>query len=210
MTVQHVPSPANDGRNPRTIGGRRRALCAALVLALGCWVGGCEAPESPPSGPALLVNPFDWTPLTPEDDPFADHRPAMAACPAGSYSGELFTDEYAFEVRTGADECRWLSVSQPILVEVAAGDAIRVRVWHFELRAATRGEAHVALAIGGRVVWERRVAIPAEGGLLLDTVEAPRGWPAGTPLVFHLHNHGANTWNLLDVVVRPEQSDGGR
>ncbi len=207
MTVQQLSSLDIEGRRPPTR--HAPAAMVALAFVFGGPTAGCEVGEPRPTGPAALVNPFDWTALGPEDDPFADHRPVDVQCPADSYGGELFTDQYAFEVRTGADGCDWLSVSQPILAPVAAGDLVRVRVWHFELRADVRAEAHAALAIGGRTIWERRVAIPAEGGLLLDTVEAPRSWPAGTPLVFHLHNHGANTWNLLDVVARPEQGDGG-
>lgn len=176
----------------------------------GCLLAGCEtAGEARPTAPASLVNPFDWTLLDAADDPFADHRPADAACPAEDHGGEFFGSAYALEVRTGPGRCGWYSAAQPILAPVAAGDAIRVRVWHFELQAEARGEAHAAITLGGRLIWERRVPIPADGGLLLDTVPAPRSWPMGTPLVFHLHNHGANTWNLIDVIARPAQADGG-
>lgn len=179
---------------------------SALLLAFGC---ADDAAAPPPTGPARLVNPFDWTLLAAADDPFADHRPADAPCPEASFGGEPFSEQYALEIRTGPGGCRWLSAAQPARTALAAGDPITIRVWHFELTAETRAEAHVALAIGGETIWQRSVVIPSEGALLLDTVDAPRAWPTGTPVVFHLHNHGANTWNLLEVIARPEEANGG-
>lgn len=183
-------------------------LPVALTLAACAGDDAIDVPRTP----AALVNPFDWTALAPADDPFADHRPADAACPPGSWGGEPFAEQYTLEVQTGPGACRWLSARQPTLSPVAAGDPIRIRLWHFALtpeRPGERAEAHAALALAGDVIWERRVVIPAEGGLLLDTVAAPRTLPAGAPLVFHLHNHGANTWNLLEVLARPDDADAG-
>ena len=188
---------------------RRFVLCGCLCLL---WTGaGCDGdPEdAPPLGPLRLVNPFDWSPLAAADDPFAAHRPADVTCPDDSWGGEPFGAAYSLEIQTGDGQCHWFSAAQPIQGRLAAGDPIRIRVWHFDLFADERGEAHVALAIGGVILWERRVVIPSPGGLLLDTVEAPRAWSAGTPLVFHLHNHGANTWNLVEVVARPDAGDAG-
>ena len=37
---------------------------------------------------------------------------------------------------------------------------------------------------------------------LLD-VPAPAAFPAGTPVHFHLHNHGQNTWIFTGVTVTP-------
>lgn len=188
---------------------RRRHFILCGCLATGC---AAEPAVEVPREPRALVNPFDWTALGAADDPFADHRPDDAACPEASWGGEPFAEQYALEVQTGPGGCGWLSARQPILSAVAAGDMIRIRVWHFALEPEApgeRAEAHVALALGGEVIWQRRVPIPGEGGLLLDTVAAPRTLAAGAPLVFHLHNHGANTWNLLEVLARPASADGG-
>lgn len=178
------------------------ARALAALLSAGC------APDAPPiavpEGARALVNAFDWTPLDPAQDPFRD-RPAGVDCPPESWGGEPFGAQYALEVQTGPGGCGYFSAAQPLLSAVGAGEPIRVRVWHFALDAPTRGEAHVAVALDGEVIWQRWVVVPAaEGALLLDTVVAPRTLPAGAPLVFHLHNHGANTWNLLDVVASPD------
>lgn len=72
-------------------------------------------------------------------------------------------------------------------------------VWHFALSAPRDGTAQVALAIAGETMFTTSIPIPAESGL--DTFEwvAPRALPAGSPVVFSVQNHGANSWHLIDV-----------
>ncbi len=30
--------------------------------------------------------------------------------------------------------------------------------------------------------------------------------PEGSPVVLHLHNHGANTWNMVEMSVNPPEA----
>lgn len=55
------------------------------------------------------------------------------------------------------------------------------------------------LRIGETDLFDEHVPIPSESGMIAPTVVAPKAYPRGTPVYFHLHNHGQNTWNLLEL-----------
>ena len=64
-------------------------------------------------------------------------------------------------------------------------------------------EGHVALAVDGVTLWERTVAIPSDPCSYTDVFESPLTAAAGATLQLHLHNHGANTWNVFRVERAP-------
>ena len=47
------------------------------------------------------------------------------------------------------------------------------------------------------------VPIPGEAGALAGEVVIDRALPAGAEMQFHVHNHGANAWELRSVMVTP-------
>jgi hypothetical protein len=83
-----------------------------------------------------------------------------------------------------------------------------VKVWHYDLVAEMDTEAYVAIAIGGQIEWEATIPIPSTGNLLEADIVMDRELPAGTPMQFHVHNHGPNSWELFDVMVTPEADAG--
>jgi len=168
-------------------------------------VSDASLPDTGPSDPGsrsrrALVDPTRWVLVDPLDDPF-DDRPAIVECPTGSYLAIDLAGEAAFEVETG--KCNYLTVGQPSLVEVRAGDRIHLRIWHFDLTAPEAAEAHAAIAMNGGTVWEATVAIPAAGQLISTDWYAAETLSAGTVIHFHLHNHGANSWNLVELSGGP-------
>lgn len=169
-------------------------------------VAGCGEP-APPAGPldagaavedwsgSVAVAALEsWVPVEAARDPFAD-RPDEASCPPQGYRTELTW----FEVAT--DLCHYATFAQPLPVELRAGDVLRTTVWHLVLWAPEVTEGHVALRLGDRLLWEEFVPIPRTEAAYAIEVMVPVGIPAGTPMYFHLHNHGANSWRLLDVVA---------
>jgi hypothetical protein len=80
-------------------------------------------------------------------------------------------------------------------------------LWHSALVSDPPAEAHLALQIGDDLLYERVVPVPSEAAAYTDSVEVPFRADAGEIVTFHLHNHGANTWNLLRV---ERQGDEGR
>lgn len=177
----------------------------AWILGAGCAPG----PDVPAPGDAAsdagadtadaasptLIKHEAWAVLTADADPF-DDRPAQVDCAPGSgWAVELLDLTPTLGVDTGA--CNYLAVAQPAGRDVAAGERLTVDLWHFALEGG--GPAHAAVAIDGAVVWEREIEIPADSALIHEEVAVARGFAAGAPVVFHLHNHGLNTWNLIDV-----------
>jgi hypothetical protein len=97
--------------------------------------------------------------------------------------------------------CNWLTLEQPSLRDIRAGDQIEVRAHHSKLTAPVPGEARMSLAIGDEIAFEERVLIPRDSQFLSNTWTAPKAYPAGTPVLWHVDNHGANEYLLIEVNV---------
>ena len=171
------------------------------ALSLVGLVASCGSDSTPPAADVACTSPslvdlHAFVALGPSDDPFTD-RLQDAQCDVAEYGWELFGGEDSFSVDTGA--CTYLTASQLSLVALKAGDTVRVRVWHTELKAPVAAEAHMALRLGDEVLLDRRIPIPGPSGLDAPTWTAPKDVPAGTPIAFHIHNHGMNSWSLLEV-----------
>ena len=155
-----------------------------------------------PVGPGelkALVLPMLWMPVAADADPLAMHRPEAVTCPLGAW---LF-DAEGIEVNT--QTCNYGSFVQPSKVEIVPGARIVGSLYHFDLLAAEPATAHVALLVGEVLVWEQEIAIPGKANAFTIDLPASFAAPAGTPVNFHLHNHGQNNWHLgaLQVEVFP-------
>lgn len=147
-----------------------------------------------------LISHARWQELTPVEDPF-DDRPEGSTCARGGFMRELLGAEEAFSVDTG--RCPYVTVTQSMLRDVAPGDLLKVRLWHFELTAPEPAEAHVAVIVDGVAVLDARLPIPAPGGLVASETRVERAIFAGAPVYFHLHNHGTNSWSLVELSAGP-------
>ena len=159
------------------------------------WVTGCAAGDSAPAWmlDQSLADAHAWQPVAPEQDPVPHHRPADVRCPEGAW----YVEAGSLEVETG--NCNYAALSQPIPQPVAAGEPIRAVLWHDRLVFEQPAEAHVGLWLDRVLLWETTVPIPAEAHLYEVQVDAPADAEQGAALVFHLHNHGFNSWSLLEV-----------
>ncbi len=175
-------------------------MLIALTLQLACTSGtpsdssaetGTPPDSPPPEGREDLTDPALWVPLEAAEDPFADHRPDQVEC----------DPDQGISVETGLLEvdttfCAYVTAAQPSLAEVVAGDTLQVLVYHGSLNSSVEGEAHVALMLGEVLVWEQHIAIPGGSDVYSTELPAEVDAPTGTQAVFHLHNHGNNSWNL--------------
>lgn len=185
----------------------------AWALAIGCaLLGACgdgsagsgtssggasSGGEVDPTGGELvsLVLPTMWQPVPAPMDPLAEHRPAQVQCPLG---GWLFEPQ-GLEINTLL--CNYAMFSQPSRAAIVKGARIVASVYHFDLVADEPAMAHVALLVGDNVVWEQEIAIPGKANAYPIDVPASFAADAGTPVYFHLHNHGQNTWTLGEIEV---------
>ncbi|MBC8068652.1 MAG: hypothetical protein IAG13_09995 [Deltaproteobacteria bacterium] len=141
--------------------------------------------------PVDLVAPELWI-ADPVVDPMPVHEPTDVDCALG------FKDEFGvFEVDTGL--CNYGVFVQPNATDVAVGELIEVVITHDDLIALEPAQGHVAIAIGGRLVYEVYVPIPAPYGLVQGEWITDVAIPAGTPVALHLHNHGYNSWRLVSI-----------
>ncbi len=164
-----------------------------LYLLLALSTVGCSG-EPPVAQP--LVNHNLWVPLGASDDPF-DDRPAEVDCSPLAF-GYDFVGEDSMEVDTGG--CDYLTVSQPSLVDVESTDSFYFRLWHNGL-VGPEGESHIAVTLDGELVWDLRIGIPGASELITESVESDFTAPSGSEVLFHLHNHGSNTYNFLEFTV---------
>lgn len=135
------------------------------------------------------------TPVDAAQDPLASHRPARVECSPAAWGPE----GGGFEVQTGV--CNYASFDQPLPMELRAGDALNITIWHDLLDAAEPGEAHVAIWMGREVLWEAEVSIPAPSASLEARVVLETAPPPGARLGLHLHNHGFNSWRFVGIDV---------
>lgn len=142
-----------------------------------------------------LIDAAAWQPVSAAQDSLASHRPADFNCPDNAW----YEENGALEAETGY--CNYLSLAQPSKASINKGDNIHLVLWHAQLRFDEPAEAHVAISVGGTVVWEDFIEIPNKGGIYDITVPSTVAAAAGESVEYHLHNHGYNTWTLLTLEV---------
>jgi len=161
-----------------------------LLLLAACGTDGTVELPTP-----VVTEATGWSAAPVEADPLPDHRPVDDGCPDGSWGPEGAT----LEVETGLCHYAWLE--QPLPRAVPLGAVLTADLWHTGLDAAEPAEAHVALLLGDRVVWEAWAAIPSDPTLWEIAVVVDEPLLAGELVGLHLHNHGDNAWTLGPVTI---------
>lgn len=169
-----------------------------LVTAVRRLLQGCDASQRDRT-PESLVDHLAWTEVPAGEDPWIAMRPQGAACASGAFRFEIIAGEESLEVKT--EECSYLTVGQPTRTAVRRGEELYLRLWHFQLTAPERGLVYMAVAFGDCVIWEQRRRIPSPSALLTARIPAPFAIPQGTRVAFHVQNHGANSYHLIEVSV---------
>jgi hypothetical protein len=179
-----------------------------------CAASPCESSGWTDLGEVPLPGSF----LLPAEDPFSALRTGEHFCDDGCHFPEfLQVGEYSYTLESGY--CNYLTMVQPTRRAIHAGDEIHVRFWHFALDAPYGGRAYMAIQVGDRVVWDARLPIPCRGGIVGaipdgDCIDTPGAAdadparfvaefdaPAGAPIYFHVQNHGANHYSLVEASV---------
>ncbi len=197
-----MSSSTQRARTGRVAGLFATVLTTVSTTVLTTVVAGCDAP--PADEDASFADPrrLAFNPqFAPSDvaDPFPEHRPDDVVCNRVAHRIEYD----ALELDTGA--CNYLVLEAPTLAEIVAGDRITVRAFHEDLAALQPAEAHLALAIDGHVVWDERVPVPSPATPYTVTTIADFDAEPDAPVTLHLHNHGLNTYRLIDVRLEAGQ-----
>lgn len=139
------------------------------------------------------------------DDPWAEFRPTDPALDCPDYSYGLY--DGLWDVDTGF--CAYQTFSQTTRVDLQASDAIRIELWHLQLWAPRPASATIAVALEGEIIWQEVVPVPSDYRFYNPLIFIGRAIPAGTPLHYHVHNHGLNTYRLLDIKRVQNAGDAG-
>ncbi len=158
----------------------------------------CERPVNGES--RMLINHDLWRLATSAEDPWGEFRPDEdIACPSGARKTEDFAGTYAYSVITLG--CSYTTVVQETLVDACAGEDLYVWMWNYALTAPADSTAFLGVQIGDELVWEDTRAIPSAAALEATRVTLTRDVPMGTPIYFHVRNHGANSYELLELSI---------
>ncbi|MEQ1566523.1 MAG: hypothetical protein ABMA64_12850 [Myxococcota bacterium] len=170
-------------------------MIAALLVGCGGADGAGDSGSPLARAAGTLVAMDGWTPgdVAVAADPYAPDRPVGADCPPSGYTVE----GSSFEVNTGS--CTWAWFQQPAAVDLIPGDVVEIVFWHSVLVADGPATGHLALSVGDAPLFEATVDIPHDPAAYTEVVEVPFTSDPGDVVTLHLHNHGANTWNLLRV-----------
>lgn len=83
-----------------------------------------------------------------------------------------------------------------------ADSQLSLQMWWQTLVSVEPATGDLTLALGGTRIWQHQVSIPGPADAIQPVVRVKRSFEAGTPVYFHLSNHGSNTWNLNQITWR--------
>ena len=208
-------------------------LSRLLFTVCLCLLWNCGS-SSPASDPGPLVDNTKWEPTTKGDEvlgPPPEDAECMlepVGCPQYPWpDGECVTIDPAECVVAYVPECEqlmtvlsiytrmpddrvnlcnWLTLTQPSLRAIRAGDRVEVRTFHDKLTAPVSGEARMTFVVGDEITFDVTELIPSDSSFESATWTADRDYPVGTPLLWHVDNHGRNEYMLIEVNVCDPQS----
>jgi hypothetical protein len=204
------------------------ALCLSLALVVGAcgdsgstgsnagpivdntkWQPTDDGEElfgAPPPGAGCDLTPLDCDAYLPfPEDECIDIRgtePCIAALIPEQLDTFCVLAVYTRMPNPSEPLCNWITLEQPSLRDIRAGDRVEIRMRHNQLTAPVPGEARMMFAIGGELALDYDVPIPwSESVFPKATWTAPRDFPEGTQLLFHVDNHGQNEYMLIEARI---------
>ena len=183
--------------------GRAAALtCGVVSVALlhaSACTGAVEWCERDP----IALSAHDYRLLAVDEDPFYDASDAtITPCQAES---DVRVETLGLEpsVTVETTSCNHATVMQRLPVLLHAGSRMHTRIWYYSQSSFEGAVAYVRLRFDDEDIVSRDVAIPSESALISEDAVMPHEMPVGTPVSFHIGNHGDNSWNLLEVSLFP-------
>jgi hypothetical protein len=200
------------------------ALCACLSSSCGGgspsdpgplvdntqWVPSNDGEEffgAPPEGAACELTPIDCPEYPWPDGECVDFAPGsscIAAVVPECLDSFTVLSIYTRMPDTRIPLCNWITLEQPSLRAIRAGDQVEVRARHSALTApitTPATEAHMSFVVGDEIALVYSVLIPSDYRFPSATWTAPKDYPAGTRLLWHVDNHGSNEYMLIEVNI---------
>jgi hypothetical protein len=184
----------------------RHLLSAArpqLRIALFAGLASSCAPAELCETAVPLVDATQWQLLDPADARQPEAAPNGALlCASANIKTSVFGNTEGVEVDTGPT-CGFATLSRSSSGLITAGETVLIRMFHYTQTTFPAAEAHVTVSIDGVSLLDERVPIPSESGLLprQPRIVVDRDVAAGAPVLFHVGNHGDNSWSLVELSV---------
>jgi hypothetical protein len=169
-------------------------MLLSAALALGC--SEAAAPSAAPQYEAL-VELDAWHRVMRKDDPFVAASDAADDFVLSGF--RLEPDQHWLEVDTGA--CNWVTLSANARYPVEVGQMLRLRVSHYDLDAAAPTTAQLRVGFGDCDVWSKSIPIPSSANVEQEELASPCALSRGAAALFHVHNHGQNTYQLQALEI---------
>ena len=180
-----------------------RVLALLVVLAL-LLVGGCvtspEALPDPEPHWRPLVEAALWQPVQAQSSFFEEPDKALPCNTELGVVAEELNSELVLSVMT--QFCSHVTVAQPLLDAVEQGQRFRLRFWHSELTAPLESVASVVVLVAGELIWGEQFPIPSDGEYIDVELAAQSDFEEGQDVWFHVDNHGANEYSLIELSAR--------
>ncbi|MEO2169852.1 MAG: hypothetical protein ABGY42_17370 [bacterium] len=179
----------------------------------------CFGTENCDSSPCLASEwnhiarlPISGDFFLPARDPFVAFQEPDSYCAPSSYGPGIEGGEAAFEIASA--DCNYLTMVQNSRLSIEKGEPLFLRAWHTSLSAPPDSESYMGIQIGEDLLWGVRIALPSGTSInnpvaftlfinglngVPENLVAPADAPSGTPVYLHFHNHGDNTYNLLEL-----------
>jgi hypothetical protein len=179
-------------------------LISLFLVGLGCGTSedqtSGEMSCTASSTPLVIADASLWMPVNLDVDPFADQAEGDPVhCRPIHYGPEIESGVLWFGIDTR--ECGYLTLRQPLLETLCPGDTVELRLWHFALTDTPFGYQALLSIDGTDTHWRDEVAPPATAKTVEGQFTVDKRIETGTPIYFHLSNHGTNSWGLLDVTA---------
>jgi len=129
------------------------------------------------------------------DDPFVEDPEAAPACLGAGF--RLETDTQWLEFDTG--QCNWVTLTGSALFSVSEGQMLQLEFSHYNLEAAAPALAELKLSFPDCDVWAKQLSIPGAAAVYKEQFASHCALEVGASVLFHLHNHGQNTYQLQDL-----------
>ena len=152
-------------------------------------------------GATPLIHASRWEAVAAETDLVRDPSLDVAdRCAPQAVTVETTDDGLYLDIDT--TDCGWYTAQQSTLAGLEAGDTLRV--WAFRwANLAADGVGRFVVAAGDPPVtlWEVFPELPDESSALYyDDVTVAEAVPEGSPIYWHVSNHGQNVWSLIGLL----------
>lgn len=142
-----------------------------------------------------LVALESWTNVPRDVDPFIASGRDVPSCAEPTFRIE--EDQAWLEIDTTL--CAWVTVEQTTRAEVAKGELLELQFSHYDLDAAEPASAELQLRFDDCDAWSKSIPIPNAAQVYTEQFRSPCRMTNTSDVLFHLDNHGQNTYQLKDL-----------